>query len=85
MSKPIEATMCGLSKWHKKMFEKLGWMMLAKSRGEKDVISHYKKSVKKLHRALEYKISQVVEEDKKSDLLILLKHVKILEKCICNM
>ena len=37
-----KATMHGLNKWYEKMFEELGWMVLAHNRGMTDKIHHYK-------------------------------------------
>ena len=39
-----EATFHGLNKWYEMEFEKLGWMVLAKSRGHTDKITAYMNS-----------------------------------------
>jgi len=77
------ATMQGLEKWFVKMFEQLGWMILAKEYGYDEKIACYKKSLGRLHDKLECKIKSVHDEDKKDDLKImhgnvmtLINHVK---------
>ena len=37
-----DVTFHGIHKWYTAMFEKLGWMILAKDKGLNDNIEHYK-------------------------------------------
>lgn len=74
--KCCDATMHGLYQWYKEMFEKLGWMVLAQSRGMTDKIQTYLNSLQRLHMALEQKISKIHDADKKEDLTIMLKNVE---------
>jgi len=72
------ATMFGLKKWYTKMFEQLGWMVLAKNHRYEDKIVAYKISLGRLKEKLECKIDTIKNEDKKEDLMIMLDKVKIL-------
>jgi hypothetical protein len=73
-----EATFCGLSEWYKIEFEKLGWMVLAHSKGMKDKTDEYKKGTNRLKEALEHKLTHVLDEDKIQDIHIMLHNVNIL-------
>jgi hypothetical protein len=76
------ATMHGLHKWTEAMFEKLGWMVLAKSRGGDHYnkkVALYKESVDDLFAHLQQKLTLVKEEDRKADIQILLDNVSVLK------
>jgi len=73
-----KATMNGLQHWYVEMFEKLGWMILAKSKGMTDKTNTYKNSLYRLKMAIEQKMSSVNNTDGKNDLVIMLDHVNIL-------
>lgn len=73
-----DATFHGLHDWHKRMFEELGWMILAKNRGMIDKTNVYKAGIARLKHALEQKIKSTREKDRKDDLHILHHNVCIL-------
>ena len=60
------------------MFEKLGWIILAKSYGHYDKVNSYKQSVNRLYESLLYKLKHTHQKDRKNDLKVLIKEVKIL-------
>lgn len=73
-----EHTCMALQNWHKAMFEKLGWMLLAREHGYHEKIHAYKAALHYLCNALEYKIKHVQCKDKKDDMRILLKNTHVL-------
>ena len=68
----------GLHKWTHKVVEKLGWMVMAKSRNDTSMLTEYKKCIKRLCSALEEKIETIHDPDTREDLLILKTKVEIL-------
>jgi predicted ATP-binding protein involved in virulence len=73
-----DATFHGIHHWYKHMFEELGWMILAKSRGMTDKVTTYLSSIRRLKTAIEQKIKHVKDSDKKEDLKIMHHNVCIL-------
>ena len=71
----------GLHDWHKSMFEKLGWMIMAKENNMQMKIASYLDSIIRLEKGLESKISYTKDSDRKDDLQILLENVKCLDSC----
>ena len=75
-----DITFCGLNQWNKSLFEKLGWMVLAYNHGHYDVTDSYIVNIKNLHKAILEKMKDVEDKDKKKDLIIMERNVKILLK-----
>jgi len=73
-----EATFHGLHKWYTALFEKAGWMILAKAHGYDEKIRNYKWSIECLIDHLETKHKKMRDKDKKDDLYIMLKNAKLL-------
>lgn len=76
------STFHGLHQWHQKMFEKLGWVILAKEYGHIEKVKCYIDSVNHLEQNIIQKISVTKDKDKIQDLEILLQNVKILQNHI---
>lgn len=70
----------GLVQWYHAMFERLGWMILAKDHGFNDKIAMYKKSVHRLKEGLEKKLRDIENNDKRQDLEIMLRNLEVLIK-----
>jgi hypothetical protein len=77
---PHEYTYHGLHEWYVTMFEKLGWMLLAKRNGWNDKVMTYINSVQRLEEAILFKHKHVKEADSKMDLKIMLDNVKVLKE-----
>ena len=80
----MSSTYQGLHKWFRSVYERLGWMVLAQHKGYNDKIICYKNEIKRLEMSLKDKISKIKDEDKKEDLKIILKNVKILKKHVAK-
>jgi len=76
--KCCDATFDGIHGWYKAMFEKLGWMILAKSKGICEKTAHYKHSIERLRTTIIQKKENTHDIDKINDLDILLIDVDIL-------
>ena len=74
-----DATFHGLGCWHKYLFEKLGWMLLAKTYGHDIQLKAYKNSVDELIIHLNNKHKTLKDKDKKDDIKILLNNAKNLK------
>lgn len=73
-----DATFHGIGHWYKRLFEELGWMILAKNRGMTDKTAVYVSSIKRCKMAIEQKLENVRDSDKKDDLKIMHHNICIL-------
>jgi len=73
-----ETTFKGLNKWYKGMFEKLGWMVLAKEYGMTDKVKVYVNSLYRIHMAIDQKMKKTEDHDRMEDLRVMKKNVQIL-------
>lgn len=73
-----DSTFYGLQSWYAAMFEKLGWMLLAKHRGIVEKISVYQNGVQRLKESIEHKMKDTKDHDRKADLEIMHENVCIL-------
>lgn len=81
-SVPCEHTCHGLHEWYVSMFEKLGWMLLAKRNGWNDKVATYKNSIHRLEEAVVHKHKHTKDMDRKRDLEIMLKNIHVLSEHI---
>jgi hypothetical protein len=79
-----DATFYGLHHWMKHLFEELGWMVLAHKRGMLDKVSTYKHSIERCKCAIEEKMKNIHDHDKKEDLRIMLENIEILWEHVGN-
>jgi hypothetical protein len=75
-------TMHGVNHWFVYVFEKLGWMLLAKAKGHDYKITTYKKSIKHLIESIEHLMTEYSDADRKHDLNVLLMETHILDKYV---
>lgn len=73
-----EATFHGLNHWYTHLFEKLGWMILAKSRGMDDKITLYKTSLSRFKHSIEHKLKHTKDSDRKHDLKVMHHNICVL-------
>ena len=70
-------TFHGLHEWHKHMFEKLGWMVLAKAHGRHTKIAAYLEGIEHLLKTLNE--TKFEEADRNRDIAILKGNVEKLQ------
>lgn len=71
-------TLHSMHKWHTAMFEKLGWMLLAKHQHRTAAIAAYLEGLKHLAATIQVKIKTTESVDKVTDLRIMATNVQIL-------
>jgi hypothetical protein len=76
------AATAGLMKWYVNLYEKLGWMVLAKHQGMVLAMDFYKRAITVLKERIICKIDSVRDYDKRNDLRVVLDNVIVLEKYV---
>jgi hypothetical protein len=76
------AATAGLMKWYFHLYEKLGWMILAKHQGMVLAMEFYKRAITVLKERIICKIDSVRDYDKRNDLRVILNNVIVLEKYV---
>jgi hypothetical protein len=62
------------------MFEKLGWMLLAKCKGMNEKVRAYKVGVNDLVKSIEHLMGEYEDHNRKHDLNVMLMQAKILKE-----
>ena len=75
---PEVGTMFGVNRWFRAMYEKLGWMVLAKAKGLDQKVVEYKRSLKRLVRMIEQLMSEYMNVNRIHDLRVLHMEAKAL-------
>lgn len=73
-----EYTFHSMQNWYIHLFEKLGWMILAKTRGMNDKISLYKTSLNRFKDAVDHKLKHTKDNDRRHDLKVMHHNICIL-------
>lgn len=71
---PTKVTMRWLSKWHVKMYQKLGWMALKRSEGKRYKVKCYLRSINDLIASGNKKINELRDSDNIIDAKIILSN-----------
>ncbi len=78
----FQAATVGIMKWYVHLYEKLGWMVLAKHQGLVLAMEFYKRAIGVLKERIICKINDVRDYDKRNDLQIILNNVIVLENYV---
>ena len=68
----------GVYNWYRAKFEKLGWMVLAKAKGDMYKVNAYKKGIQSLLRSITHLMKESADLDRQHDLLVLHMNTKCL-------
>ena len=67
-----------INHWYTHLFEKLGWMILAKQNGMTDKTTMYKTSLARFKQAVERKLKKTRDHDRKEDIMIMHNNICVL-------
>ena len=76
------ATMYGLQNWYVAEFEKLGWMVLAKTKGYDEKIVMYKRGINHLLKSIEHVMGEYVNVNRKHDLNVIYMNTMALKEFV---
>jgi hypothetical protein len=71
-------TMDCIREWYEHKFKKLGWMLLAKAKGQESKIAEYKRGIDRLLKSIEHVQTEYVDPDKIHDLRVLHMNTQVL-------
>jgi hypothetical protein len=75
-------TFHGLECFHKKLYSKMGWMVLSKAKGMSWKVSAYKQSISQLVNSIEHVSQEYRDQDKLHDMNVLHMSAKCLQEFV---
>lgn len=70
--------MHSVNRWYAAEFNKLGWMVLSKARGDEPRVAEYKRAIQRLGEVIDHLMSEYHNSDRKHDLGVLRMNVDVL-------
>ena len=74
----LAGTMFGVNRWFRTMYEKLGWIVIAKAKGLNHKVVEYKRNLARLVRMIEQLMSEYMNVNRIHDLRVLHMEAKAL-------
>jgi hypothetical protein len=75
-------TFHGLECFHKKLYNKMGWMVLSKAKGMSWKVSAYKQSINQLVNSIEHVMQEYRDQDRIHDMNVLHMNAKCLQEFV---
>ena len=72
------STNVSISHWYKKVFDRLGWTVLAAAQGYNYRVTAYKKSVENLLKTIDHVAAEYEDHNRLHDLKVMKMHVEVL-------
>ena len=83
MDRPIpEHTFYGLISWKEAMFHKAGMVMVAYEEGDSEKLVSFLEKLEKLATALDNKLDETIDDDRRNDLRIMGNKVELLRRAL---
>lgn len=79
-----DTTFHGLHMWVKHVAEHLGWVIIANAQGHTHRVAEYRRCLKDLAESLDKKLKDITDVDRRADLEILQKKVKVLSEHVAK-